>query len=107
VSEGKHRIASHRIGEMVARLIHHRRIAGGSDPIAAHEFRICHRIPAIAWALLDHRRTIRPVQCPADLLRKIAFETRKAIHVDVALLGEVGALQVGVEHLQRKAPLAF
>jgi len=101
VSEGKHRIASHRIGEMVARLIHHRRIAGGGDPIAAHELRICHRVPAVAWALLDRRRTIRPVQCPADLPGNIAFETRKAIHVDVAPLREAGALEQCVKHLQR------
>jgi hypothetical protein len=84
----------------MARFVDHQRIAGRRDPIATHEFCIRHRVPAVAWALLDRRRTIRPVQRAADLLGNIALETRKAIHVRVALLRAAGALQKCVKHLQ-------
>jgi len=70
----------------MACLVHHGRIGGRRDPIATHEFRIRHRVPAVARALLDRRRAIRAMQRAADLLCNIIFESRKPIdvHLDVA-----------------------
>ncbi len=107
VAEGKSRVSSHSVGQVMNGFLHHDRIARGAEPVAPHEFRIRQRLPAIPWALLQRRRTQRPVQCARDLLRDLALESGEAFHVEIAFLCEASALQICVKHLQGEPPFPF
>ena len=92
----------------MARFVHHGSVASRRDPIAAHEFRICHRIPAVAWALLAPppdlygRFSVRAI-CLAISPSRLARRSRSMSH----FFAEAGALQERVKHFQREAPLPF
>src|SRR5580704_6081949 len=53
VSEGKSRVPSHGVRQVLAGLVHLGRIARSAEPEAAHEFRISQWVAAIALALLN------------------------------------------------------
>src|ERR1035441_2573449 len=99
VGEGKRGIASHCISEIMASLIHLRRIAARRDAIAAHEFRIGHRIAAIALALVGFRGYRGPVQRATDSLRNVGVHAGQATQVEVALLCEARAMELCVKDL--------
>src|ERR1700680_1156418 len=60
--QGKSGIAGDRIGQMLGGFFQQRWITSGTESETPHEFRICHRFRAIAWAALDRHRTQRPLQ---------------------------------------------
>src|ERR1700674_3847384 len=102
--EGKRWISSDRIAQVLSGLIEHRWIAGGTEPVAPYESRICHRIPAISWAALDQPWTQRAVQCRGDLLCNLVLKVGQAVDVEIAFPGEANTLPVVVEHFHREAP---
>src|SRR5579864_8673330 len=106
VGKRETRISRHRIAQPFDRFIQQRRISGRAKAVSSHEFRISQLVLAmsLAWRRL---RSQGSVQCTCDLFSNFVFQFCKTIYVEVALPCEGCDLQMCIEHLQSKTPLAF
>src|SRR5215471_17244087 len=90
---------------MSNRLLHHVRIAGGTELVAPHEFCISERVPTVPLMSSGHRKIQWPVHRTRYLLCYIARQFSQPLYVESAFPRPAGRLGLCVEQRERKLPL--
>src|SRR5437870_1915495 len=107
MGEGKRGIATDRIDEALGRFIQKRRISGGTQTVAAREFRISQRVFTVAWPGPEYLWTQRPAQCTRDLSGDLVLNIKQALDTEITFPCKASVLQMRVKHFYREPGLPF